>query len=1139
MKTLKLQVIEDFEDGDLKFKRGQIIDVDEKHHTVYIKMGVVKYVEKSKIKASKEENEIKKIMEEKQCDKETAWKLLKDREERNLVEKTRLTQKKPEKETKKEDQLIGQHYQNKDIKNAIIRHSTFTFDSFRCLNGDFSHWYKSRGENVTLYDGSNGKDYDLITSKYRTLYWSLNFFHPNVKLTEIPKSLHDEQGNKISIGNFSNTNTISLGIDIDAIGDITKPKVKKAVEQMAQFYCTTLKKYCPKSVYTCFSGGGVYVYIHHGIFMREFQKDSDREISWRILAGCYNTFIKDLEEQFFKKYPQHKGKVKADAINNQKRVFKTVFSVHKTRLFAVVPLNVKDIHINFEDATLPLSKEIIGEGRKWMQTYDANEAPNLMARLKEYEDTADIAIPDDEPVDVPKLSKKAAYKFFSPCIKKIINTKRQQGASKINGATRMKTLIAIFLGQAGYSREGSLRIFKKVSNRLGGPESNIFESWFQKMHCPSCKKIRKKGGGFPHLHMGELNICKPDKICKHIDSPYEYLKENAKFGSDESTSATSKRLELLETYGVFETKEDKKTGKLIKTGKINCPRLADIILNEHSRYFFTMRDNKSIFFYNGGHYEPNGDTIISNLVEYYLDDQSKEYIKNEVIGHIRDKNYVDRDTINPDVNLINLENGTYNIETRELLPHSPKYRFLNKIPIKYDPEAKCPLFEKFLQEVCMKQTERRKDIEKTIQEYMGYTLHRSYRFKKYLVLDGSGDNGKTVLLIVVEMLVGKKNNASVSLQDLNNRPFALSKLYGKLANISDDLPNRPLKYTGVIKQITGNSPMWADIKNHKDGIRFTNIAKPWFACNQLPESYDWSDAFFSRMLQITLLNKFVQPPDYNKVDNETIFKADTNLIEGKCILFDELPGILNFALDGLHGLLENNGFSSIQSTDEIREEYIKKTNPVHAYIDDECERTNEDWGITKDDFYNAVLEYCELHGYDKPNSQHDVTRRVNDEHGNIYLKQRTADGERQRVWLGVRSLTDSTINHYFGTDEEIKKQEGGPQQTFGEEEGEYEPEPDYDAFEQEDDEAPPSRVGVDEEVRVSAKSIFTKAEENDIKQIIKKNPDDNYTLLTSKYGEDKINKAIEAGIFIESILGKKLNFSSSSKMADDLNENGD
>ena len=36
--------------------------------------------------------------------------------------------------------------------------------------------------------------------------------------------------------------------------------------------------------------------------------------------------------------------------------------------------------------------------------------------------------------------------------------------------------------------------------------------------------------------------------------------------------------------------------------------------------------------------------------------------------------------------------------------------------------------------------------------------------------------------------------------------------------------------------------------------------------------------------------------------------------------------------------------------------------------------------------------------------------------------------------------------------------------------------------------------------------------------------EDNYNILTSKYGEKRINKAIDAGILTESILGKKLEF---------------
>lgn len=480
---------------------------------------------------------------------------------------------------------------------------------------------------------------------------------------------------------------------------------------------------------------------------------------------------------------------------------------------------------------------------------------------------------------------------------------------------------------------------------------------------------------------------------------------------------------LAKKYHIYqyEKQKDKDTGeeRIIKT-KVYPINLANLIYHEYDFNFITIKDNETIYRYKNGIYHNDGKQVIRTIAEEYAGILSRRKLKNEIVDHIKDKKYVDRkDFFNVDPNYINLKNGVYDIETKQLLPHNPKYHFLTKIPVNYDPQAECPRFKTFIQEICQHTRKRREDIENTLQEYLGYTLYRSYPFKRYLVLDGSGDNGKTVLMNIVESLIGDENNAGVPLQDLNERTFALSKLYGKLANISDDLPNKALKYSGVIKQITGNSPLWADIKNHKDGIRFINYAKPWNACNQLPETRDITDAFFSRMLQITLLNKYVKDSDNELIDNETVFKADKKLLPK---LEQELPGILNFALEGLHRLLNQEKFSFQRSTEEIRTEYIKKTNPVHAFLEDECARTNEDWGILKDDLYNEVLDYCERNGYDKPTSQHQVTTKVNSEAGHIQLKQKTVDGSVKRVWLGIQSLTNSTINQYFGKKSEDEKQ---------------------------------------------------------------------------------------------------------------------
>jgi len=468
----------------------------------------------------------------------------------------------------------------------------------------------------------------------------------------------------------------------------------------------------------------------------------------------------------------------------------------------------------------------------------------------------------------------------------------------------------------------------------------------------------------------------------------------------------NERETLLDEYEVFY--EDDKGKQKISTAK-----LGNLIYNEHG-HFFTIVDNKEIYTYNEhGYYENNGDAKIRNLAEYYLEDYVVERYKNEVVGWIRDHNYIKREDIKVPLNLVNVQNGILNIETMELKEHSPDYLFLGQIPVKFNPKTKCDNFIKFLQHISMKELEPRKTIIDTIQEYLGYCFLRAYPYKNYIVFDGGGDNGKTTLLNVVVALIGMNNNTSVSLQDLNHRPFAKSQLFRKYINVSDDLPKKALKYTGEIKQITGNSPLWADIKNHRKGICFVNYAKPWYACNELPATYDYSDAFFSRMIQITLLNKYL-PKGNKKINDKNIFVRDTDLII-KLTTESEMAGIFNFALKGLKRLREKNNFSDDMTTEERRTLYLRKTNPIHAFIEDEIEIAGEDWCITVEDFFAELTNYCERNEFDKPTSRKQITSKILDENIGVQKRQKTInDVPRVWCWVGIRSVTESTINHFFG-----------------------------------------------------------------------------------------------------------------------------
>jgi len=387
---------------------------------------------------------------------------------------------------------------------------------------------------------------------------------------------------------------------------------------------------------------------------------------------------------------------------------------------------------------------------------------------------------------------------------------------------------------------------------------------------------------------------------------------------------------LLQDYSVWEEDDD---GNV----KLILPNLGELIHDGLELHLLTTTDNKEIYSYNGGYYEANGEQIIKNLVEQFLGKGTKEHFKNEVYGYIRDKNYQSREIFNPPVNLINLENGVYNIETGELLEHDPKYYFLNELPIIYDPKAKCPKIKKFFNQVVYKG-----DIP-TIEEFFGFCLYRRYHIHKACMFLGGGRNGKSTALSLLKHLLGANNVANKELQALIYNRFAVSALYGKLANVSADISNKALERTGLFKSLTGGDTVDAE-KKFKDSFSFVNVAKLIFSANQLPKSEDDTYAFFSRWLLISFPNTFEGK------------KCNPNILE-ELTTEEELSGLFNDSIKGLHRLLKNGTFTYGKTVDEVMTQYKTMSDPVYAYCTKflKCETGNH---ILKADLWEHYVKWC-------------------------------------------------------------------------------------------------------------------------------------------------------------------------------------
>jgi len=374
--------------------------------------------------------------------------------------------------------------------------------------------------------------------------------------------------------------------------------------------------------------------------------------------------------------------------------------------------------------------------------------------------------------------------------------------------------------------------------------------------------------------------------------------------------------------------------KYFDEGKFVPKLLAEELMQEYR--FITMKDTDVIYVFNDGFYQPHGEILIKQQCKARL---GREYRKNkaeEVIEYIKVSTYVNRREEPP--NLIPLANGILDINTMELKPYNPDFMFFNKIPVNYDPNADCPKIKQFLSEI----TATEDDVQ-ILLEVIGFCLYRDYIIAKALMLVGGGSNGKSTFLNLVKTFLGKENVSGRSLQDLEENRFAKADLHHKLANIYADLPDKALWRSGTFKMLTGRDLIVAERK-FQNSFTFENYAKLLFSANKVPEAYDDTDAFFRRWLIIVFPKQFI---------NEN---ADPYILQ-KLTTPEELSGLLNLVLSALKRLLEKGQFSFSKTTEEIREDYIRKSSPIAAFVMD-CLEVDSDAFIVKKELYNAFSEYC-------------------------------------------------------------------------------------------------------------------------------------------------------------------------------------
>lgn len=253
---------------------------------------------------------------------------------------------------------------------------------------------------------------------------------------------------------------------------------------------------------------------------------------------------------------------------------------------------------------------------------------------------------------------------------------------------------------------------------------------------------------------------------------------------------------------------------------------------------------------------------------------------------------------------INFGNGTLDLKTGNLCKHNWSDYFRYVLPYDYNKNASCPMFMRYLNEVMPE-----KEAQDVLSEYVGWLFMPGLKLEKVLFLYGSGCNGKSVFIDIVEALLGKENISHESLSDLCGEYGANSRsnLAGKILNTCSDVA--PNAFAGdLFKRIASGEPISAKIL-YKDVTTLTEYPKMMFCLNELPKTNDTSNGFYRRFLIAPFK---VQIPK-NKIN--------PNL--AKDIITHELPGIMNWVLKGRERLVKNGKFTDSKIVNEALEDYKK------------------------------------------------------------------------------------------------------------------------------------------------------------------------------------------------------------------------
>jgi putative DNA primase/helicase len=294
------------------------------------------------------------------------------------------------------------------------------------------------------------------------------------------------------------------------------------------------------------------------------------------------------------------------------------------------------------------------------------------------------------------------------------------------------------------------------------------------------------------------------------------------------------------------------------------------------------------------------------------------------------------DKFDTDKYLFNMLNGTYDLSTHEFLPHDKENYFTKIVEYRYDKDATCPKFLKFIDRIFKSRKDKDQIIE-YIQKALGYSLTGEISQQAIFLLYGSGANGKSTLIETQRMVVGDYGTTIDSSSLITKKNDSVRNDIARLPNVRFVSASENAKGTvldeELVKKLSGGDQITARFLFQEE-FQFYPQLKLWWAFNHPPGLNDFTHSLMRRLKLI---------PFEEVISGKEIIDQSILLGWHK----DELPGIFNWEIEGLKKF-QKEGLEDITAVKNAVKEFKEEQDILHEFIQDCCYVATDEDSLKRD-----------------------------------------------------------------------------------------------------------------------------------------------------------------------------------------------